>query len=115
MLQNDPTLGPEIDAKQEKRWFDWHALADVSHLMRFWHRSHRIGFWNRSHRIGVRNRSRDIHRSQAHWCTGSFSPHWLLESCSACQSVCVKQSETTAANFFSRKSEGLGKKCEWGR
>jgi len=28
MLQNDPTLGPEIDAKQKKRWFDWHALAD---------------------------------------------------------------------------------------
>ena len=28
MLQNDPTLGPEIDEKQKKRWFDWHALAD---------------------------------------------------------------------------------------
>ena len=25
--------------------------------------------------LGIRNRSHDIHRSQAHWCTGSFSPH----------------------------------------
>ena len=28
MLQNDPTLVPEIDAKQKRRWFDWHGLAD---------------------------------------------------------------------------------------
>ena len=59
--------------------------------------------------LGIRNRSHDIHRSQAHWCTGSFSPHWLLESCSACQSVCVKQSETTAANFFRENLKGWEK------
>ena len=56
--------------------------------------------------LGIRNRSHDIHRSQAHWCTGSFSPHWLLESYSACQSVCVKRLLRT---FFRENLKGWEK------